>query len=94
MIMTHEPAITRITIFFCISCYSSWSYFINGSNLFLKSPIFQPHVHLGSRGGGELEPIPAHSLRDTRYTLDKLTVHCSSFQHSLVFFSFIIFILL
>lgn len=52
MIMTHEPAITRITIFFCISCYSSWSYFINGSNLFLKSPIFQPHVHLGSRGGG------------------------------------------
>lgn len=52
MIMTHEPAITRITIFFCISCYSSWSYFINGSNLFLKSPIFSTTCPSGVTGGG------------------------------------------
>lgn len=52
MIMTHEPAITRITIFFAFHVTVLGRISLMAVIFFSNLPFSQPHVHLGSRGGG------------------------------------------
>lgn len=72
MIMTHEPAITRITIFFAFHVTVLGRISLMAVIFFSNLPFSQPHVHLGSRRGTGAYP----SSQSKRYKVHSGQVDC------------------
>lgn len=71
MITTHEPAITRITIFFAFRVTVLGRISLMAV-IFSNLPFSQPHVHLGSQRGTGAYP----SSQSKRYKVHSGQVDC------------------